>query len=262
MPGTFARSLREALSHPLTRGRQLDSPRTTELRRRVIRGKPGLSAIYADWYRMLAKRIPAGAGAILELGAGAGFLERFVPAAITSEILPIRGVDLVCDGCALPFAAGSLRAIVLVDVLHHIPDCERFFASASACLRPGGRLLMIEPWATPLSRQVYRRLHHEPFITDAREWRFPSSGPLSSANGGLPWMIFARDRERFGASFPSLRLREVAPLMPFRYLLSAGVAMRVGAPAWLDALVRRIEGDSATLRRAASMFARLVIERA
>jgi hypothetical protein len=46
-----------------------------------------------------------------------------------------------------------------------------------------------------------------------------------------------------------------------RYLLSAGVGSRVGAPGWLDAMLRRIEGDVAILRRMAAMFAVIVVER-
>jgi SAM-dependent methyltransferase len=254
-------ALPRALAHPLTRGRGLDDPATTELRRRIILGKPALRAIYGDWYRLLLSRLPSAPGAVLELGTGAGFLKHLLPGLIASEILAVRGVDLVCDGARLPFASGALRAIVMVDVLHHIPDAEAFLAEAARCLRAGGRLLMIEPWPTPFSLQVYRRLHHEPFEPGATEWRFPASGPLSSANGALPWMIFARDRERFQARFPELSLIESRPFMPLRYLFSGGVGNRVGAPGWADALLRRLEGESRLLRRLAAMFALLVIER-
>jgi len=44
---------------------------------------------------------------------------------------------------------GSLRAIVMTDVLHHIPNVESFFAEAARCVRPGGVIVMIEPWLTP-----------------------------------------------------------------------------------------------------------------
>jgi SAM-dependent methyltransferase len=254
-------AIRSALVHPLTRGLALDDPRTTERRRLVVLSKPGLRTIYEDWYHMLARRIPARPGGVLEIGSGAGFLKRLIPDAITSEIMSITGIDLVCDACRLPFAEGSMRAIVMVDVLHHIPDVEGFFAGASACLRPGGRMVMIEPWMTALSRHVYQRFHHEPCDPLAGDWRFPSSGPLSSANGALPWMIFSRDLERFHRQFQRLQLAELVPFMPLRYLFSAGIGNRIGAPAWLDALLKRVEGDLMALRKVASMFALIVVER-
>jgi len=257
----FIEAVKSALAHPLTRDLALDDPRTTVRRRQVVLSKPGLRTIYGDWYRILARRIPALPGGVLEIGSGPGFLKRLIRDAITSEIMSIKGIDLVCDASNLPFADGSLRAIVMVDVLHHIPDAEGFFARASACLRPGGRVVMIEPWMTALSRHVYQRLHHEPFDPLARDWRFPSSGPLSAANGALPWMIFSRDLTRFHRQFQGLRLRELIPFMPLRYLFSAGIGSRIGAPAWLDAVLKRMEGDSSALRRMASMFAVIVVER-
>lgn len=38
-------------------------------------------------------------------------------------------------------------------------------------------------------------------------------------------MIFERDRARFEAEFPKLRIEKVRPFMPFRYLVSGGVSM-------------------------------------
>ena len=42
--------LRSILAHPLTRGRSIDDPVTTDLRRSIITSKPFLRAIYEDWY--------------------------------------------------------------------------------------------------------------------------------------------------------------------------------------------------------------------
>lgn len=199
---------------------------------------------------------------MLEIGSGAGFLRRFVPGLIASDIFAVPGNDLVCDGCRLPFADRSLRAIILIDALHHIPGVERFLAEADRCLRPGGKLLMIEPWNTPWSRLVFKHLHHEPFRADASDWSIPSSGPLSGANGALPWIIFSRDRARFEASFPNLRIERIAPLMPFRYLFSGGVSLRPLLPSWIDASLRRLENDLGPLARRLAMFALIEISAA
>jgi hypothetical protein len=74
--------------------------------------------------------------------------------------------------------------------------------------------------------QIYTRLHHEPFDPDAKEWSSPETGPLSGANGALPWIIFQRDRNVFESDFRDLTIKEVRPFMPFRYLVSGGVSMR------------------------------------
>jgi SAM-dependent methyltransferase len=218
--------LRAWLAHPLTRGYDLDDPETTWLRRRIIKEKVFLRRIYEEWYQSIAAELPGGSEPVLELGSGAGFMSEFVPGLITSELLPCPHVSAVLNAMSLPFADNSLRAIVMTDVMHHIPDARRFFEEATRCVRSGGAIVMIEPWVTAWSRFVYTRFHHEPFEPKVTQWSFPSSGPLSSANGALPWILFARDREPFQREFPQWEIKYIKPMMPFRYLISGGFSLR------------------------------------
>jgi SAM-dependent methyltransferase len=253
--------LRRWLAHPLTAGRDLDDPATTDLRRQIIQSKPFLRAIYDEWYSLLAAELPAIDGAVIELGSGAGHCERFIPEVITSEVLFCPGVQLIADGQQLPFASSSLRAIVFTDVLHHMPNVRLFFAEARRCLKPGGRILMIEPWVSGWSQFVYTRLHHEPFRRDAAEWEFPSSGPLSGANGALPWILFVRDRTKFEPEFPELAIDSVRPFMPFRYLVSGGVGMRSLMPAFTYPLWSWLEGSLNGSMNKVAMFAAISLTR-
>jgi SAM-dependent methyltransferase len=222
----LAAILRRLLAHPLTASLSVDDPATTELRNQIIASKLFLRFIYDEWYSMLARELPLAEGQVLELGSGAGYCERFVPSLITSEIFHCSRVKVVVDAQQIPLAAGSLRAIIMTDVLHHMPHAERFFAEASRCLCRGGKILMIEPWVTPWSRFVYTRLHHEPFCPDAEDWSFSSTGPLSGSNSAMPWIVFARDRRRFESLFPELSIERIRPFLPFRYLISGGVGLR------------------------------------
>ena len=217
---------RRLLAHPLTASLDLDDPATTELRRQVILSKPFLKSIYDEWYGLLASGIPSGDGEVLELGSGGGYCSQFIPELITSEIFPCKGVQIVADAHHLPFSDGSLRALVMTNVLHHLYDVRRFLAEATRTLRPGGKILMIEPWVTAWSRFVYGRLHHEPFHPEAQEWSFASNGPLTGANVALPWILFMRDRQKFETDFPLLAIEQAVPFLPFRYLASGGVGMR------------------------------------
>jgi SAM-dependent methyltransferase len=233
--------LRRLLEHPLTAGRKLDDPSTTELRKRIIASKPFLKAIYDEWYSMLARQLPSEDGDVLELGSGAGYCERFIPDLITSDVFLCPGIRLVANGQSMPFSEASLRGIVFTDVLHHMPDVRQFFGEASRCLRPGGKILMIEPWVSPWSRFVYSHFHHEPFRPEAEEWSFPSIGPLSGANGALPWIVFVRDRHRFETEFPRLVIDTIRPFMPFRYLVSGGVGMRELMPGFTHSIWKSFE---------------------
>ena len=254
-------SLRRWLEHPLTRGLDIDDPGTTHLRRRILAGKPFLRRIYEEWYRAIAASLPHGSAPVLELGAGAGFLADFVPGLVRSEVFYTPGLELVLDGLALPFAAGSLRGIAMTNVLHHLPRPLRFFAEAARCVRPGGVVTMIEPWVTPWSRWVYTRLHHEPFLPESREWEIAAGGPLSGANGALPWILFQRDRERFEREAPEWRVRSVEPMMPFRYLVSGGVTLRGLMPAATYPLWRGLEKVLSPAIGRLAMFAHVVLER-
>lgn len=217
---------------------QIDDPATTELRKQIIASKPFLKAIYDEWYRTLADELPPIDGKVLELGSGGGYCSEFIPDLITSEAFPCATVQMVVDAQRMPFDDGTLRAIVMTNVMHHIPNVREFLKEATRCLRRGGKILMIEPWVTSWSKIVYTRLHHEPFEPNSAEWEFPPRGPLSGANNAMPWIVFERDQTKFEAEFPELSVEKIRPFMPFRYLISGGVTMRNLMPgfthgAWL-----------------------------
>jgi len=254
-------AVKKLLAHPATRDLPLDDPRTTEIRRAVIQQNRFLWRVYDEWYRMIADRIPEGPGRVLEIGSGGGFLDRYVPGLLTSEVFLIRDVRLVLDARRLPFASASLKAITMVDVLHHVPDVAAFLREAQRCLRREGVVIMVEPWLSAWSRLIYTRLHHEPFNPEAKDWVIPETGPLSGANGALPWIIFERDRRRFQAEFPNLNLAMVRPFMPFRYLVSGGVSMRQLMPQALFKPWRMIDGAFEAWPRSWPMFALIQLVR-
>ena len=120
---------------------------------------------------------------------------------------------------------------------------------------------MIEPWVTPWSSFVYRRFHSEPFRTEAEEWEFPGRGPLSGANGALPWILFERDRIRFEREFPEWSIPVIEPLMPFAYLMSGGVSLRAFCPGWAYGPWRAFERSLGAAGRRAAMFALIALVR-
>ena len=120
---------------------------------------------------------------------------------------------------------------------------------------------MIEPWVSGWSRFVYTRLHHEPFDTETSLWELPASGPLSGANGALPWIIFSRDRQKFETEYPHWRLELAKPIMPFRYLLSGGVSLRGFAPGWSFGFWKLFEALLSHFNEHLSMFVQVVLRR-
>lgn len=253
--------LRRLLQLPETAGLDLDDPATTNLRRDIIRRKGFLRRLYREWYAFLAdEAAQAPAGPVLEAGSGAGFLSDVLPGVITSEVALMGRPRVVLSAEVLPFPEKSLAAVVMADVLHHVPCPANFFAEARRCLKPGGRIAMVEPACTPWARAVWGRLHHEPLDVTAG-WELPPGGPLSAANIALPWILFERDRAKFAQTFPEFRVVRREPFMPFAYLASGGVSMRSLAPGVAYPLVRAGERALGPLTRWLGLFQRIVLVR-
>jgi SAM-dependent methyltransferase len=253
--------IRKIISHPLTHGLDLDSPKTSELRAKIIKEKGFLSRIYLEWYKMIINSIPhAIHGKVLELGSGGGFFGEVFPDVIKSDIIFLSMNDVVADAHYLPFKSDSLCAIVMTNVLHHIPNPEIFFQSAKRCIHPGGRMIMIEPWVSTWSKFVYTNLHHEPFDPDVKEWCFPKHGPLSGANSALPWILFYRDKDLFSQLFPEWSIDQIILQMPFRYLLSGGVSLRRLMPDCTFNIWKWFENRLDPVMKKAAMFAFISLE--
>lgn len=251
--------LGRVLEHPLTRGLDLDSPETTTLRREIILSKPFLRSIYEDWYRQIERRLPSGDGEILEIGAGGGFFESQVENAITTDVFYVPGIRAVADAQELPIASGSLKGITMTNVFHHIPDVARFLSEAERTLRPGGKIVMVEPWNTWWSRFVHERFHNEPMLPASPQWEFPTVGPLSGANAAQAWIVVLRDRQRLERGW-KLRVREAAPFMPFRYIVSGGVSLRSLQPGWMYPIWKKLDSVR-YLKSRFAVFSLIVIER-
>jgi len=205
--------------------KSLDDPARAGELRRLIERKPALRRLYLETYARYAaclRRCPA-EGLAVELGSGASFVKQVLPEVVTTDVLEYAGVDRVVDATHMPFADGSVRALFLLNVLHHIPDVGAFLRESERVLKPGGRVLIVDQYPGWIGGLVFRYLHHEPFDARAAEWRFPSQGPLSDANGALAWIVFERDRARCQREHAGLRIDAFTRHTPLRYWLAGGL---------------------------------------
>src|SRR5947208_10657737 len=127
------------ITHPRLAGVELGSLDFFEAQRQLIREKPLVRLCYDLWYSRLladADSVPNANGlAVVELGSGSSYLKQLRPSVITSDIAP--GIaDMVIDGRELPFPDGSVAALLLTHVFHHIPDVDSFFREAARVLVP------------------------------------------------------------------------------------------------------------------------------
>ena len=243
--------------------RDLNSPETTLLHADIIQRKPFLKRVYIDFYNQFKKSLSGDLRAklIVELGSGGGFIKEIIPSAITSDVLRLPNVDRNFSALDMPFQENTVDAYFMFDVLHHIEDCRAFFKEVDRTLKIGGKVIVIDVANTLWSRFIHKNFHHETFDPGAG-WTFEKTGPLSSGNGAIPWIIFLRDRTEFEREFPSLKIRKLKPHTPFRYLASGGVSMRQLAPSFTYNIVKGAEILLSPLNRYLGLFMTIEIEKA
>ena len=262
----LAACLRSLLLHPRAAAvaSDLDSAEASAVHAELIRSKGFLRRLYLRYYAEFAAEVAAGpAGPVLEVGAGSGFAEQVLPRLVRLDLRAGSAVDVRASALELPFRDGSLACVCGLDVLHHLPDPLRFLKECARTLQPGGGLVLIEPFVSPLSRRIYGDLHHEGFDPEREGWTQPVGGPMSAADAALAWVVLVRDQARLRVAVPELLVQRVSPHTISLYLLSGGVSMRSLAPGgllpWVAALEDRL--PVALHRRLASMMT-VVLRRA
>lgn len=218
-----------------------------------------LRALYAEWYGQIAAALPAPElGPRVELGSGPGFARAFIPDLELTDVAKAPWHDREVSAEALPFADGTVGALVLFDVLHHLPAPGRFFAEAVRVLRVGGRVILCEPYMSPLSYPVYKLFHEEE--VDLRV------DPLAEVNGNgdrtrdpfdsnqaVPTLLFGRGRRTFEEAFPVLEVKRVERVGGLSYPASGGFSRRPLLPMPIWNALRAVEArlPKALLRMAA-----------
>jgi ubiquinone/menaquinone biosynthesis C-methylase UbiE len=117
--------------------------------------------------------------AVLDFGGGTGWISRALAKARpgTYTIADIDRAALrrasgrpclqpvvIAEQGPLPFAPESFDVILVVDVMHHLPDAPIRLAELARVLRPGGELLIVEfdrrRWIAPLLTALSRYRPH------------------------------------------------------------------------------------------------------
>jgi SAM-dependent methyltransferase len=139
----------------------------------------------------LAARLPPAPSHVLDLGCG--------PGGVLAAIAQARpgaaryGVDLAsrmlvearrrrlagpashlvrADAARLPFAATAFDAVSSHSFLYLVPDRATVVAEAWRVLRPGGRLVLMEPWSGPVRWRTALEHSSDPrFVVSLALWR-------------------------------------------------------------------------------------------
>ena len=221
--------------------------------------RPELRAVYHEWFAQLVHCVE-GRHPIVEIGAGPGFFKEYFPQLISTDVIPTPYVDVICDATSLPFQSGSVGALVMVDVLHHLPKPLEFLAEAGRILQPGGRLAMIEPWITVPSYLLYRYFHHEDCSLAVDVSRpFGELGKKAfDGNAAIPFKLLQHGTPEAS----SLRLLQAVPFLGLPYLATLGFKSARPMPHPVIGMARVCERFLSPLRRWVSTRILIVWEHA
>lgn len=243
--------------------RDVEPPEELRVQRAAWEERPLVRNLYNGWFDQISHRLASVEGPTVELGCGIGTFKERHPDVIATDVMETPWAERIVSAEELPFPDASVANLVLIDVLHHIPQPMRFFEEARRTLRPDGRLICLEPYCSPVSTVIFKLLHHEetelgvdPFSPGARS----SNDPFES-NQALPTLMFWRHAERFAQLYPELSVIERRRLATLVYPLSGGFTKRALVPHGLVDRLLRLETRLQALTSLMAFRCLVVVER-
>lgn len=140
-------------------------------RRKVV-----LRRIYEDFYTWIKAFIPNKfPERIVEIGSGAPDISRTIPNCLRTDLLPNPWIDQTENAYDLSFQDGSVTALILFDVFHHLRYPGTALKEFKRVLGSGGRVIIFEPCMSLLGFLVYGIFHHEPIALRKKiDWEAPA----------------------------------------------------------------------------------------
>ena len=207
----------------------------------------GRRAVLQRWLRRIA--LPA-EGLMVDAGCGTGWTVRW----LADQGFHVMGVDLFMDGLRgskshmpsltlvqgdarrLPLRAGSVSAVLLLDVLEHLEDHEAL-QEAQRVLRPGGWLLLSVPalpwlWSARDREAGHRRRYTATMLRDRlREAGFHIVDMRFYMFLLFPLILVSRWAGRYRPGFQRFEER---PSRWLNRLLLQGIRLEVALGRWIQ----------------------------
>ena len=138
--------------------------------------KQTLSIVYRRFYQKIANLLKDPKGApIVEIGSGIGRITEVIPDAIRTDVVTSPWIDIVENAYQLSFSDRSISNLILFDVFHHLKFAGTALEEFQRVLKPGGRVIILEPCISLLGVIIYGGLHKEPLgLFQKIQWKAAS----------------------------------------------------------------------------------------
>lgn len=216
-----------------------------EKNHRLWKSKAVLHRCYVEFHHLMAgylSNLPG--GRIVELGSGMGNIHETIPDCLRTDLFPYPWIDQVENAYKLTFTDASLSDLLMVDVFHHLRYPGSALKEFQRVLKPGGRVIMMEPALSVLGYIVFGALHPEPIGTAKQiQWSAPagwSPEKIDYYSGqGNAARIFVQDR--FASELSDWKVVEVKQIPALAYAASGGYSGPQLYPAFAYPFVKFLE---------------------
>lgn len=207
--------------------------------------KPLLRAVYGDFYRLIASNLSSLPGSrIVELGSGLGNIHDVIPSCVRTDLFLNAWIDQVENAYQLSFADESISDLILTDVFHHLKYPGTALKEFFRVLRPGGRVIMLEPCLSALGLLVYGVFHDEPIaILKEIQWHAPDGwSPADidyyAAQGNASRIFLGKQFQHRLRDWQKIEAKRISAIA---YAASGGFSKPQLYPAFTLPLIRKLE---------------------
>ena len=226
--------------------------------------KPLLREIYREFYRRIsAARTTTVPGITVEIGSGLGKIKDVVPECITTDLFPNPWLDRTENAYRLSFATGSVANLILFDVWHHLEFPGIALQEFCRVLVPGGHLILFEPAAGFLGRQIYGRFHKEPLgLQEPMRWDEKPPEDFETryyAAQGNAWRLFHQGE--YQDQLRSWKTLSVTYPLGLAYAGSGGFSGPQLYPQFLGGAIRALDAAASRMPNLFAIRMLVVLER-